>query len=82
VVHEPVFRTPKRARAALWCGVVLVVLGVVAAGVLFSVSTGGSAKTITLWMVVAKLLICGALLWGAGAWRLHRLRAASLATSR
>jgi hypothetical protein len=72
--HDPVFRTPRRARAAIWSGIALVVLGLAASGVLLAVPTGGSAQTITLWIVAAKLVVCGALLWGTGAWRLHTLR--------
>jgi hypothetical protein len=74
VVHEPVFRTPGRARAAIWFGVALALIGIAAGVVLASVPTGDSAKSITLWFVAAKFIICGGLLWGAGLWRLHRLR--------
>jgi hypothetical protein len=80
VGHEPVFRTPGRARAAVWGGVALVLVGIAAGVLMATLPTGDSAKTITLWIVVAKLVICGALLWAAGAWRLHKLRAAPFAT--
>lgn len=80
--HEPVFRTIGRARAAIWSGVALVVVGLAAAGVLASVDTGDSAKAITLWIVVGKLIVCGGLLWGTGAWRLGSLRAARVPTGR
>jgi hypothetical protein len=73
--HEPVFRTPGRARAAIWAGIALVVLGIGSGVLLAGLQTGDSTKTITLWIVVAKLIVCGALLWAFGAWRLHRLQA-------
>jgi hypothetical protein len=72
--HEPIFKTTHRARAALWAGVALFVTGVAGGVLLGSLDTGDAAKTITLWIVVAKLLVCGAAFWIAGAWRLHRLR--------
>lgn len=75
--HAPVFRTPGRARAAIWGGVALLTLGIAAGVVLAGLDTGDSAKTITLWIVVVKLVVCGALLWVFGAWRLGRLRAGS-----
>lgn len=71
--HQPVFRTPRAARTALWAGVGLVVVGLACSIALAAVPTGDPAKTITLWLVAAKLLICGVILWGAGVWRLHRL---------
>lgn len=72
-VHQPLFRTRRGARVALWSGVALVVLGIVGAAVLASVPTGDAAKAITLWLVVVKLVICGLILAGIGAWRAHRL---------
>jgi hypothetical protein len=75
VVHEPVFRTPGRARAAIWAGVALLVLGLAVSGVLTAVPTGNDAKAITLWIVAVKLVLCGVALWVAGWWRLRRLRA-------
>ena len=72
--HAPVFRTPGRARAAIWGGLALVVLGIAAGVVLAGVDTGDSAETITLWVVVVKLVVCGVLLGAFGAWRLGRLR--------
>lgn len=71
--HQPVFRTTRAARTALWAGVALVVFGLACSLTLAAVPTGDDAKTITLWLVAAKLLICGAILWGVGAWRLRRL---------
>ncbi len=75
--HEPLFRTPGRARAAIWGGVALLVLGIAGGVVLGGLDTGDSAKTITLWIVVVKLVACGGLFWGLGAWRLARLRTGS-----
>ncbi len=72
--HGSVFRTPARARAAIWGGVALFGLGIAAGVVLAGIDTGDAAKTITLWIVVVKLVACGALLTGLGAWRLGRLR--------
>jgi hypothetical protein len=74
--HQPVFRTPRSARVGLWSGVALTVAGIVSGVVLAAVPTGDDAKTITLWIVVAKLLICGVILAAAAGWRLHHLRAA------
>jgi DnaJ domain len=73
-VHQPVLSTPRRARLAMWSGVALVVLGIASSVVLGMVDTGDTAKAITLWLVAGKLLVCGAIVWGVGAWRLHRLR--------
>ena len=71
--HEPVFKTPGRARAAIWSGIGLLTLGVAGSVLLANVDTGDSGKTITLWIVVVKLVICGAVLAAVGAWRLRRL---------
>ena len=72
---EPVFKTPGRARAAIWSGIALFTLGVAGTVLLANVDTGDSGKTITLWIVVVKLVLCGAVLAGVGAWRLRRLTA-------
>lgn len=74
--HAPVLGTPRRARAAVIGGIVLLVLGLVGCVVLAGTDTGDAAETITLWLVVVKLVVCGALLWGIGSWRLRRMRAA------
>jgi predicted lipid-binding transport protein (Tim44 family) len=74
--HEPLFRTPRRARAAIWSGIGLLIVGLLGMGVLANVSTGDSGKAITLWLVVVKLIACGAILWAVGWWRLRRLQAA------
>ena len=72
--HEPVFKTPGRARAAKWGGVALLALGIASGVLLASVDTGDGGKTITLWIVVVKLVVCGSILAAVGAWRLQRLR--------
>lgn len=77
--REPLFRTVRTARIGLWSGVGLVALGVAGAAVLVNVPTGDAGKTITLWLVVAKLLVGGAILSVAAAWRLRRLRWAAAA---
>jgi curved DNA-binding protein CbpA len=74
VRHEPVFKTPGRARAAKWGGVALFGIGVAAGAWLATTDTGDGPKTITLWIVVVKLIVCGAILAGVGSWRLQRLR--------
>jgi len=71
--HQPIFRTLRSARTALWSGVLLFVLGIGGCALLASVDTGDAAKAITLWLVVVKLVICGLFLWIAGAWRASRL---------
>ena len=80
--HQPIFRTLRSARTALWSGVLLFVLGIAGCALLASVDTGDAAKAITLWLVVVKLVICGLVLWVAGVWRASRLRAAAFATQR
>ena len=66
--------TTGRARAAKWGGVALLLLGIASGVLLASVDTGDGAKTITLWIVVVKLIVCGSILAAVGAWRLQRLR--------
>jgi hypothetical protein len=69
--REPLFRTAGRARAAVWSGVLLFVLGVAVATTLVLVDTGGAAETVTLWIAAVKLLVCGPALAVAGALRLQ-----------
>jgi len=71
--HDPIFRTPGRARAAIASGIVCFWLGVAGAVLLAVLDTGGTAETVTLWIATLKLLICGPVLVGAGAYRLRRL---------
>jgi hypothetical protein len=72
--HAPVFRTVRSARTAVWSGFALFVLGLAGGVVLAGLDTGDAAKTITLWIVIAKLVICGVILSAVGRWRLRRLR--------
>ena len=69
-----IFTTERSARIALWSGIALVLFGLGGVAVLGSIDTGDAAKTITLWLVVAKLVICGAIIWGVAAWRLRHPR--------
>jgi hypothetical protein len=71
--HDPIFRTPRRARAAIWAGIACFALGVVSAVLMAALNTGNTAETVTLWIATLKLLICGPVLVGAGAYRLRRL---------
>lgn len=74
VRREPLFRTARRARAAVVSGGVLFVLGVAAAVLLLGiVDTGNAGETVTLWIAAAKLLVCGPILVGAGLLRLQRI---------
>lgn len=68
------FKTERSARIALWSGVVLVLFGIGGVVALGSIDTGDAAKTITLWLVVAKLLVCGAIIWALGLWRIREYR--------
>ena len=79
--HAPLFKTARTARMALWAGVALVLLGLAGAGAHTSIDTGDAAKTITLWIVVTKLVICGGILWGLGAWRLRQSKTAHRVTA-
>jgi hypothetical protein len=72
--REPVFKTVRSARLALWSGVVLVTLGVASGIALTMVPTGDAGKTITLWLVVAKLVVGGVVLGAVAMWRLRRLQ--------
>jgi hypothetical protein len=72
-VRQPLFRTAGRARAALWSGLALFVLGLAAAAVLLVVDTGDTGETVTLWIAAAKLLLGGPILAVAGLVRLRRL---------
>jgi len=69
--REPLFRTPGRARAAVWAGALLFLLGVAGAAALVVLDTGGTAETVTLWIAATKLLVCGPVLAVVGALRLH-----------
>jgi DnaJ-like protein len=71
--RAPLFRTPGRARAALFSGVALFVLGLAVAAILLVVDTGDAGETVTLWIAAAKLLLGGPILAGAGLLRLRHL---------
>jgi hypothetical protein len=71
--HDPLFRTPGRARAAVWSGLALFLLGLAFAATLLVLDTGGAGETVTLWIAAAKLLVGGPVLTGAGLHRLRRL---------
>jgi hypothetical protein len=75
--------TPGRARAAVIGGIVCLLLGAAVSPVLLSLDTSPDTvgRDVTLWIVVAKLVICGAILAGAGWWRLAMLRAAPSSSS-
>lgn len=69
--------TPGRARAAVIGGIVCLLVGAAISPVLLSLDSSADTvgRDVTLWIVVAKLVICGAILAGAGWWRLAMLRA-------
>jgi hypothetical protein len=69
--------TPRRAQWAVGGGIACMLAGLAITPVLVSIPSGPDTvgRDVTLWIVVAKLLICGAILVGIGWWRLHRLRA-------
>jgi DnaJ-like protein len=71
--RDPLFRTEGRARAAVAAGVVLFIVGVAGAVVLSVLDTGSAGETVTLWIAVAKLLLAGPVLVGAGLVRLQRI---------
>ena len=75
--------TTGRARAAVIGGIVCLVLGAAISPVLLSLDTSPDTlgRDVTLWIVVAKLVICGAVLVGAGWWRLAMLRAGPSSSS-
>jgi hypothetical protein len=74
--HE-LLSTPRAARWALWAGVLCIVTGLAITPVLLSIPTSPETvgRDVTLWIVVAKLVICGAILVGMGWWRTLMLRA-------
>jgi preprotein translocase subunit Sec63 len=76
VKPDPIFRTPRRARAAVVSGVALFVLGVALAVVLVLIDTGDVGETVTLWVAATKLVLGGPILAGAGLFRLRRFATA------
>jgi hypothetical protein len=77
--HQEMLATPRRAQWAIGGGIACIVLGLAITPVLLTIPTSPDTvgRDVTLWIVVAKLLVCGAILVGAGWWRLVRLRARS-----
>jgi hypothetical protein len=71
--RDPIFRTERRARAAVVSGVVLFIVGVACAVLLSVLDTGSVGETVTLWIAAAKLLLAGPVLVGAGLVRLQRI---------
>jgi hypothetical protein len=73
--HE-LLGTRGKALGALWGGIVCVVVGLAIAPVVAGLPSGSDTvgRDVTLWIVVAKLVICGAILIGLGWWRLVTLR--------
>ena len=71
--HAPIFSTPGRARAAVVGGFACLAVGLAIIPVLLSLPPGHDTvgRDVTLWLVVAKLLICGGALVGTGWWRLR-----------
>ncbi len=67
-----VLPTRRRARWAVIGGIVCIALALAISPVLLSIETSSETlgRDVTLWIVVAKLLVCGAILAGAGWWRL------------
>jgi DnaJ-domain-containing protein 1 len=67
-----VLPTRGRARGAVIGGILCVLFGLAITPVLLSIETSSATlgRDVTLWIVVAKLLVCGAVLVAAGWWRL------------
>ena len=80
--EHTIFKTARSARIALWSGVALVLLGLGGVVLLASIDTGDTAKAITLWLVVVKLVACGAIIWGMAAWRLRQAETATSVTAK
>lgn len=70
-----VLGTRGRALAAVIGGIVCILLGMAISPILLSMETSPDTlgRDVTLWIVVAKLVICGLVLVGAGWWRLATL---------
>jgi hypothetical protein len=70
--RREILGTPRAARWAIGSGIACVVAGLAISPVLLSMDTSPDTlgRDVTLWLVVAKLVICGAVLVGAGWWRL------------
>jgi hypothetical protein len=81
--RPPRISTRAGARWAIAGGIFCIVAGILGAPVLLSIETSPDTvgRDVTLWIVVAKLLICGVILVGAGWWRLSSLRATTLGST-
>lgn len=74
--RQEILATPRRARGAILGGVACILAGCAITPVLLAIPTSPDTvgRDVTLWIVVAKLVVCGAILVGAGWWRLVTLR--------
>ena len=74
-----VLPTRGRARGAVIGGILCILFGLAISPVLLTMETSRDTigRDVTLWIVVAKLLVCGAVLVGAGWWRLATFDGAS-----
>lgn len=70
--RREILGTPRAAWWAVVGGIVCVVAGIATMPLLLSMATSPDTlgRDVTLWIVVAKLVICGVVLVGAGWWRL------------
>jgi hypothetical protein len=70
--RREILGTPRAALWAIGSGIACVVAGLAISPVLLSMDTSPDTlgRDVTLWLVVGKLVICGAVLVGAGWWRL------------
>jgi len=75
--HQEILATPRRARWAIGGGIACIVAGLAITPVLLSIPTSPDTlgRDVTLWIIVAKLVVCGAILVGVGWWRLLSLQA-------
>jgi len=73
--RSEILSTRGRARWAVGGGIACIAAGAAIAPVLLSLPGGPDTigRDVTLWLVVAKLVVCGLILVGAGWWRLISL---------
>jgi hypothetical protein len=73
--RREILGSPRAARWAIVGGIVCMFAGIAISPVLLSMDTSSDTvgRDVTLWIVVAKLVICGAILVVAGWWRLATL---------
>jgi len=69
--RQEMLASPRAARWAIWGGIACILAGLAITPVLLAIPTSPDtvARDVTLWLVVGKLLICGAILIGVGWWR-------------